>query len=84
MNNLFQLTVIVKKNDGTERKAFKVIQVTSCKRFRDAIQYFAMIYGLCEYQKSKKSKFGYPIGKVHRHYYKNGVVRVQPLEIQVY
>lgn len=84
MNNLFQLTVIVKKNGGTERKAFKVIQVTSCKRFRDAIQYFAMIYGLCEYQKSKKSKFGYPIGKVHRHYYKNGVVRVQPLEIQVY
>ena len=84
MENLFQLTAIKKRNGHIETKHFKVIQVTSCERFRDAIQYFAAIHGLGEYQKSRKSKFGYPIGKVHRHYYENGVVRVQPLEVQVY
>lgn len=83
MNNLFQLTVIVKKNDGTERKAFKVIEVNSYEGFLEAIWYLARVHGLRNYQKSKRSHYNH-IRKLHRHYYENGLIRVQPLQIEVY
>lgn len=84
MNNVYQLTAVLKKNDGTECKVFKVIRVHSYEGFLEAIWFLARIIGLRNYKKSKRAKYGYPIRKVHRHYYENGVIRVQPLEIEDY
>ena len=84
MKNLFQLTAVVKKNDGTERKAFKVIEVNSYEGFLEAIWYMARITGLYGYKKSKRTRIGYEQRNKHMHFYENGVIRVQPLKIEVY
>lgn len=84
MKNIFQMTTIVKKNDGTERKNFKVIQVKSYEGFLEAIWHFARVNGLSGYKKSRRTKIKYEQRKMHKHFYKNGVIRVQPLKIEIY
>ena len=84
MKNIFQMTAIVKREDGVERRDFKVVQVESYEGFLEAIWHFARINGLSGYKKSKRTKIGYERRKMHKHFYENGVIRVQPLKVEVY
>ena len=84
MKNIFQMTAIVKREDGIERRDFKVVQIESYEGFLEAIWHFARINGLSGYKKSKRTKIGYERRKMHKHFYENGVIRVQPLKVEVY
>ena len=84
MKNIFQMTAVVKKNDGAERRNFKVIQVKSYEGFLEAIWHFVRVNGLSGYKKSRRTKIKYEQRKMHKHFYENGVIRIQPLKIEIY